>query len=240
MTVERTINTFNVARRIRRCHGFATEHTAHAHAPSARAAVVLSQAVAQLSQQRIMCDLCQIGDINRMSELLAASGTHRDEGHRASRRPGRQCRFGPYLIASIDDGRGQTVKARYGVEQGRPVVGSHEVIDHVDNTTRVKKRNALAHCLGLGLAEGRLHGMDLPVDIGFGHVVKIDQREAPNTAARQGFNRPGPDSTDAHHHHMRIENALRSVDAIESTQTAKAALEGFAGVVRHSRSSSQI
>ena len=83
--------------------------------------------------------------------------------------------------------------------------------------------------------------MDLPVDVGFGDMIEVDQGQATYPAAGQRFCGPRPHAADADHDDVRIEYALRAVQAIEPAQPAKAAFEKFAGGrVVHSRSSSHI
>ena len=50
--------------------------------------------------------------------------------------------------------------------------------------------------------------MDLPIDVGFGNVVHVDQRQSCNATAGQRFSRPGAYPANTDHHHMRLPNAL--------------------------------
>ncbi|MNY53410.1 hypothetical protein D3C86_1891640 [compost metagenome] len=89
-------------------------------------------------------------------------------------------------------------------------------------------RDALAHGVHLGLAHGRGEGVDLAVDIRFGDLVQVDQRDAIDAAACQGLGGPGADAANADDGDMRIADAGRAIHAIKTLQPAKAALEvGF-------------
>ena len=67
--------------------------------------------------------------------------------------------------------------------------------------------------------------MQLAVDIGFGDVVQVDQRQLPDAAARQRFNCPRADAADADHAHMRFGQALQGVCTVEAGDAAETAEE---------------
>jgi magnesium chelatase family protein len=48
--------------------------------------------------------------------------------------------------------------------------------------------------------------MNLPIDIGLGHMVHIHQRDATHSAAGQGFGSPGAYAADTDHH-CRVDDA---------------------------------
>jgi hypothetical protein len=51
-------------------------------------------------------------------------------------------------------------------------------------------RDAIAHGPNLGLTHGVIQGMDLPVDVGFGYMVQVDQGDLTHPAAREGLSGP--------------------------------------------------
>ena len=94
-----------------------------------------------------------------------------------------QRRLGPNLVDRID----HTVAGR---QQFGRILDGNELLDRRHVATWIDAGNPLPHRLHLGLAEGRLDRMDLPVEVGFGNVVEIDQRQSADTAARQRLDRP--------------------------------------------------
>ena len=72
--------------------------------------------------------------------------------------------------------------------------------------------------------------MNLPVDVGLGNVVEVDQRELSDAAAREGFDSPRTNSADAYHQHMRFFDAGRAHYAVQPLEPAEPATEvGVAG-----------
>ena len=65
--------------------------------------------------------------------------------------------------------------------------------------------------------------MNLSVDVGFGHMVEVDQGDMPNAAAGKGLSRPGPYPANADHHHMGLLDALRPCNPIQPLQPPKTA-----------------
>lgn len=66
--------------------------------------------------------------------------------------------------------------------------------------------------------------MDLPVHIGFGDMIQIDEGQGADPAARQGFCSPRSDATDPHHHGMRRTNAGCRRLTVTADHSAKTAL----------------
>ena len=102
--------------------------------------------------------------------------------------------------------------------------GSNEVVERKYLALRVDLRDALAHRFHLGLPDGRLERVDLPIDVGLGDVVEVDQREAPDAAARQRLDRPGTDPADAGHDDVRRANRRGARHAVEAFKPSEAAL----------------
>jgi hypothetical protein len=97
--------------------------------------------------------------------------------------------------------------------------------------------HALGQGLRLGLAQRAAQRLHLAVDVGFGHVVQVEQHQFGHAAARQRFHRPRthaaqPDHGDAGAAHARV-----AVVAVQPAQAAEAALQ--VGVGRSTASSSQ-
>jgi hypothetical protein len=67
--------------------------------------------------------------------------------------------------------------------------------------------------------------MDLAVDVGFGHVVQVDQRQRADAAAGQRLRRPGTDAADADDGDVRAPDRGRAVHAVQALQPAEAALQ---------------
>ena len=73
--------------------------------------------------------------------------------------------------------------------------------------------------------------MDLPVDVGFGDMVQVDQRQRADAAARQRLHRPRADAAQAGHGDVGILQARGRLLSIQTRKTAEAAVEvgGIAG-----------
>ncbi len=82
----------------------------------------------------------------------------------------------------------------------------------------------LAQDLDLGAPQRGLEGGQLTVDIGFGHVVQIDQREPADRTAGQRLDRPGPNATHSDDHDMRGADALVAPLPVETPDTCETPL----------------
>ena len=72
--------------------------------------------------------------------------------------------------------------------------------------------------------------MNLPIDIGLGHVVHINQGDAPNPRAGQGFCGPRTDTSNADYTNMRSAQSaapIHTIQAIRPTKTARQIRGGF-------------
>ena len=76
------------------------------------------------------------------------------------------------------------------------------------------------------LAQRGITGLNLPVDVAFGHVVEINQRDVPHAAARQRLGSPRTYTTHANNHcvHLGVQKAVRAV-AIQAIKPAKTATQ---------------
>ncbi len=84
--------------------------------------------------------------------------------------------------------------------------------------------NAITHGQNFGLAQTSLCGMDLPVNIGLGNMVKIDQCQMANTTARQGLCSPRPDTAHTDNRHMRLPDVLGTGQSKQPLKTTKATI----------------
>ena len=64
-------------------------------------------------------------------------------------------------------------------------------------TFRVDSQDPLPHHLNFRLPDGSLHGVDLPVGIGYAHIIHINQCNGTDSGTRQCFRSPRADTTDA-------------------------------------------
>ena len=92
-------------------------------------------------------------------------------------------------------------------------------------TSGVDGADTFGHCSHLGLAKLALNGMQLPIHIGFGDMVEINQRDPANRIACQGLNRPRTDTADADDAHMCRLETRQTSRAIQTRNATKAALQ---------------
>jgi hypothetical protein len=64
--------------------------------------------------------------------------------------------------------------------------------------------------------------MDLTIDVGFRHMVHIDESESPYPTAGQRLCRPRANSTDTDHHNMCASHLLGWHITVQAVQTKKA------------------
>ena len=179
-------------------------------------AVMLAKAVAQLGQQRVMGGAGQVVNIDLMSEPFAAGCTHSNKKGPGAQGPGRHVGLGIDLITGINH-------RVYPIgQQGRPVIGVNELFNAMDLAGRVEGVDAFPHGKHLGLSNGRVQRLNLAVDVGFTHVVKVDQRQLGNAAACQCFSSPRANTTYTDHGNMRAGNAVGTSFAIQPGQAGKA------------------
>ncbi|MNV95206.1 hypothetical protein D3C71_1900730 [compost metagenome] len=93
--------------------------------------------------------------------------------------------FGFYLITGIDEGIHRAER-----KQTWPVICVHKFVHTLHDTIRVNLGNTIPHGQHLGLAYGRRQGVNLAIDVGFRHMVKINQRDATHPTSRQRFGSP--------------------------------------------------
>ena len=100
----------------------------------------------------------------------------------------------------------------------------------------MNQADAVSHGPHLGLPQGGGQRMNLAIDVGLGHVIKVNQHQLSHTTAGQGLRSPRPHATDADDHHTRSPDAGGALYAIESRQSAKPAIEIGQIVNHHQRS----
>jgi hypothetical protein len=67
--------------------------------------------------------------------------------------------------------------------------------------------------------------MQLAIDIGFRHMIEIEQGETANAAARQGLDSPGADTPNADDRHPRLLKTSQALLCVEPRNAAKTSLE---------------
>ena len=175
-----------------------------------------AQTLAQLCQQGVVRGTGQVIHLDQPGALFAACGAHGDEWGFFGPRPSCHGGFCRHLVAGVN----------HGIYRRRqhcgPVVRFHEGVNGVHPAVRMKPGNARLHGQHLGLAERGVGGVYLTVDVGFGYVVQVDQRDLPDAAARQRFCGPGSHATDACYGHMRAGNRISARRAVQAQDAAKA------------------
>ena len=172
----------------------------------------MAQFLTQARQQRVMGDLPQVSDVHPVRQSLSPGCTHSDEACGRIQGPCRHGQFGAALVAGVD----HRIK-RFASNLG-PVVGLYKTIHHSDFTTGLVAGNSLFHGQHFGLADVGIGGVNLPVDVGLGNMVHVNQSQAPHPAACQGLCGPRAHAAYAHHHHMGAGNALGGICTIQSLQ----------------------
>jgi hypothetical protein len=66
--------------------------------------------------------------------------------------------------------------------------------------------------------------MHLPIDIGFGNVIKVNQGQGPDTMAGQGFGCPGAHPANTDNGHMRLTQCSISIHTKQTRETTEATL----------------
>jgi len=128
------------------------------------------------------------------------------------------------VITSVNQGKALSAGIDLRHER-RPILRRDKVIDHLHLATGVVGVDAIAHGQAFALSQGVGQGVDLPIDVGLTHVVHVDEGQAGHAAAGQGFTGPGPHTTEPHHHHVGLKQALSTLHTIEPAKTTKAPLE---------------
>ena len=77
----------------------------------------------------------------------------------------------------------------------------------------------------LGHAEGGSERLHLPVDVRFGDVVEVDQRQRGDAAARERLGRPGADAAERHDRDARGTQTLVGRVAVQAAQRSEAAFQ---------------
>ena len=143
----------------------------------ARKPVVATQRGAHLGQQRVLHRLAEIADANLRGIDLSASGTGDHDGQLAALAESDHRHLGANLVNGVDNG------GEIPIEHCRHVVGSHEVFDTANLAGRIDGPKPFRHGIDLRLAVDVAQGMNLPVGVGFGHHVEIDQGDAADARA---------------------------------------------------------
>ena len=157
-----------------------------------RSAMVFAQLVAQFGHQRIMRAGAQIGDGDVFSLALAACCTYRDEDTMVRQSPDGHSYFGPHLVAGVD----HAINI-FGKNSG-PIARLDKCIDTDHLASGVDGRDTLPHGIDLRHPQGVAGCLNLAIDVGLGNVVHINQGDASDPCAGQGFSSPRTHTTDAY------------------------------------------
>ena len=65
--------------------------------------------------------------------------------------------------------------------------------------------------------------LNLPIHIGFNHMIGVNQGQRAHTAARQSLHRPRANTADADHAHMRPREALGRAVTVQAIHAGEAA-----------------
>ena len=182
-----------------------------------RETVVLAQQLAGLGEQGIMFGAAQVGDTNPRRIDLPAGATDCDHPDASAPAMGDQRGLDAETVDAVND----VVVVR--VQQVREIIEGEKVLDCRDTTIGVDLSDARRHDLHLGHTERAGQGVQLAVDVGFGDVIEIDQREAADGRARQGLDRPGTDAADANDADVRFPESFQGAIPVETTCAAEAA-----------------
>jgi predicted protein tyrosine phosphatase len=74
------------------------------------------------------------------------------------------------------------------------------------------------------LPNARVCCLDLPIDVGFAHVVQVNKCQLSYATTRQSLGRPGADSAYADHSHVRPTDTVCAGLSIQAGQPTKAAV----------------
>lgn len=198
--------------------GFGGKHAFNAEVlfVAARKTIVLAQLGTQTGGQRVVFGARQIGhaDARRIAPATGGSGGHHWNVLGAAMR--NQGRLGAAIVDGIE----------HGIAAWQPlrdVVYGNEIIDFGQLAKWIDCPDTCRHGAHLGLAISALQSVNLPVGVGLGNVIEIDQRQLADTATRQRFGGPGANAADADDANMRRAQARQGACAIEAIDAAETA-----------------
>ncbi|MNR04955.1 hypothetical protein D3C85_1209530 [compost metagenome] len=195
---------------------------------SPRKTMLPPQLVAQLGQQRIVDRGGQVARAQGQRIRLPPRAAAQQHGHAQRARMQDHGNLGRGLVGAIND---DGVRARKHL---RDILRRNEIIHPRQPAFRIDRQHPLRHRVNLGLPQRRRQRVDLPVDVGFGNMVQVDQGQRPHPAARQRLDGPGPDAAKSGHRHMGVTEAGRSLRAIQAGERAETAVHvgGFGKMFR--------
>ena len=130
-----------------------------------------------------------------------------------------QGRLDAEAVDTVDD------KIILGSDQAGDILHGDEIIHQAALAGRIDIRHPRSHDFYLGSAQGGVQGGQLAVDIGFRHMIHIDEGQLTNGAARQGFHSPGTHPANANNADPGTAKALQSLLTIQAGQAAKSPLK---------------
>ena len=177
--------------------------------------VLLTQQPSCTGQQGILLGLAQVTDTHTCGVALTACTPGGDDRLSAPTTEGDQCRLDPEAVDTVDHPvmirRHQTVE----------VFGSHERLDRLHLAGRIDQTDPVPQRQHLGTAQLRVDRRQLAIDIGFRHMIEVDQGETTDRAARQSLDRPGPDPADTDHADAGSRECRQARATIQSPDSAK-------------------
>ena len=152
-----------------------------------------------------MYGLSQVGYANLGGIDLSAGSTGNDDGNLVVPAECNHRSFWANLIYRVDNYR------EFLVEQLRDILRCDEILDTTYFTVGVDGSYSVCHCVNLGLAIDVVHGMYLPVGVGFGHHVEINHSNSPDSGAGQCLDDPGANAADADNTDICLAQTLGSI-----------------------------
>src|SRR5690606_36522050 len=105
--------------------------------------------------------------------------------------------LGTGLVRAIDN------QVQIRCQDSADIVRRDEVVYEVQHAMRVDTPHPGGHCVYLGLPQRLGYRVQLPIDVGFGNMIQIDERQRPNSGTGQCLVAPRADTTYSCHRYMR-------------------------------------
>lgn len=161
----------------------------------------------------------EIGDPDAGRVCLSAGTPDRDDAQAVAPAPGDESRLGSKAVDAIDD------VIMMAAQQGLEIIHREKILDGRHPAQRVDLLNAFGHDPDLGLAQGRVQGRALPVDIGFGNVIHVDQGEVTDGRTCQCLGGPGTHAANPQHTHMGSPEPCQCRLTIQAADAAETAFQ---------------
>ena len=166
-----------------------------------------------------MLGTAEVGNLNTRRIDLSAGTADCDNALLVTSAVGNQTCLGAKAVNAVND------VIEFFCHQGFEIFNGEKFFYGVDLAMRIDLLNAPGHYLHLGHTEGVGQGMQLPVDVGFGNVVKIDQCDIPDGTACQCLDCPGANTANTQHADMCLRESRQCLLAVESADAGEAAFK---------------